>query len=65
MAMRDHMFEHGGVVCRALNADSLLFCPPTRDDRRARSTGWSTRWQPLRADAGSIGTSRIARGVLT
>jgi putrescine aminotransferase len=28
MAMRDHMFEHGGVVCRALNADSLLFCPP-------------------------------------
>ncbi|HUC32593.1 MAG TPA: aminotransferase class III-fold pyridoxal phosphate-dependent enzyme [Ilumatobacteraceae bacterium] len=35
MAMRDHMFEHGGVVCRALNADSLLFCPPlvTTDDQ--------------------------------
>ncbi len=28
MQLRDHMFEHGGVVCRALNADSLLFCPP-------------------------------------
>ncbi|MCB0955311.1 MAG: aspartate aminotransferase family protein [Ilumatobacter sp.] len=28
MAMRDHMYEHGAVVCRALNADSLLFCPP-------------------------------------
>lgn len=28
MAMRDHMLDHGGVVCRALNADSLLFCPP-------------------------------------
>jgi adenosylmethionine-8-amino-7-oxononanoate aminotransferase len=28
MTMRDHMFEHGGVICRALNADSLLFCPP-------------------------------------
>ena len=28
MAMRDHMYERGGVVCRALNADSLLFCPP-------------------------------------
>ncbi len=27
MAIRDAMFE-GGVVCRALNADSLLFCPP-------------------------------------
>ena len=27
MAMRDVMFEEG-VVCRALNADSLLFCPP-------------------------------------
>ncbi len=27
MAMRDIMFEEG-VVCRALNADSLLFCPP-------------------------------------
>ena len=27
MAMRDVMFEQG-VVCRALNADSLLFCPP-------------------------------------
>ena len=27
MAMRDAMFDHG-VVCRALNADSLLFCPP-------------------------------------
>ena len=28
MRMRDHMFDVGGVVCRALNADSLLFCPP-------------------------------------
>jgi len=28
MAMRDHMYAEGGVVCRALNADSLLFCPP-------------------------------------
>ncbi len=28
MVLRDHMYEHGGVVCRALNADSLLFCPP-------------------------------------
>ncbi|MEN9823737.1 MAG: hypothetical protein RLZ04_2163 [Actinomycetota bacterium] len=28
MTMRDHMLDHGGVVCRALNADSLLFCPP-------------------------------------
>lgn len=28
MSMRDHMLDHGGVVCRALNADSLLFCPP-------------------------------------
>lgn len=28
MALRDHMLDHGGVVCRALNADSLLFCPP-------------------------------------
>jgi adenosylmethionine-8-amino-7-oxononanoate aminotransferase len=27
MAMRDHMYN-SGVVCRALNADSLLFCPP-------------------------------------
>ena len=27
MTMRDHMFD-SGVVCRALNADSLLFCPP-------------------------------------
>ena len=27
MAIRDVMFEHG-VICRALNADSLLFCPP-------------------------------------
>ena len=27
MTIRDAMFE-GGVVCRALNADSLLFCPP-------------------------------------
>ena len=27
MAMRDMMFDEG-VVCRALNADSLLFCPP-------------------------------------
>jgi len=27
MAMRDAMFEEG-VVCRALNSDSLLFCPP-------------------------------------
>ena len=27
MAMRDVMYDHG-VVCRALNADSLLFCPP-------------------------------------
>jgi len=35
MAMRDHMFEHGRVICRALNADSLLFCPPlvTTDDQ--------------------------------
>jgi adenosylmethionine-8-amino-7-oxononanoate aminotransferase len=22
------MYAEGGVVCRALNADSLLFCPP-------------------------------------
>ena len=22
------MLDQGGVVCRALNADSLLFCPP-------------------------------------
>ncbi len=28
MQLRDHMLDHGGVVCRALNADSLLFCPP-------------------------------------
>ncbi len=28
MAMRDHMFTEGAVVCRALNTDSLLFCPP-------------------------------------
>jgi adenosylmethionine-8-amino-7-oxononanoate aminotransferase len=28
MAMRDHMLDHGGIICRALNADSLLFCPP-------------------------------------
>ncbi|HAP78199.1 MAG TPA: aspartate aminotransferase family protein [Acidimicrobiaceae bacterium] len=28
MVMRDHMFDVSGVVCRALNADSLLFCPP-------------------------------------
>lgn len=28
MKMRDHMMNEGGVVCRALNADSLLFCPP-------------------------------------
>ena len=27
MALRDRVFEQG-VVCRALNADSLLFCPP-------------------------------------
>ena len=27
MAMRDVMFDEG-VICRALNADSLLFCPP-------------------------------------
>ena len=27
MAIRDVMYDHG-VVCRALNADSLLFCPP-------------------------------------
>jgi putrescine---pyruvate transaminase len=27
MTMRDQMFD-SGVVCRALNADSLLFCPP-------------------------------------
>ena len=26
MAMRDTMFDNG-VICRALNADSLLFCP--------------------------------------
>jgi putrescine aminotransferase len=34
MAMRDVMFDEG-VVCRALNADSLLFCPPlvTTDDQ--------------------------------
>lgn len=34
MAMRDVMYDHG-VVCRALNADSLLFCPPlvTTDDQ--------------------------------
>lgn len=28
MAVRDHMHSRGGVICRALNADSLLFCPP-------------------------------------
>ncbi|MFZ4719672.1 MAG: aspartate aminotransferase family protein [Ilumatobacteraceae bacterium] len=28
MPMRDHILDQGGVVCRALNADSLLFCPP-------------------------------------
>lgn len=28
MALRDVMFERGNVICRALNADSLLFCPP-------------------------------------
>jgi adenosylmethionine-8-amino-7-oxononanoate aminotransferase len=28
MAIRDRMYTEGGVVCRALNADSLLFCPP-------------------------------------
>lgn len=28
MAARDRMYLEGGVVCRALNADSLLFCPP-------------------------------------
>ncbi len=28
MQLRDHMLDKGGVVCRALNADSLLFCPP-------------------------------------
>ena len=28
IAMRDHMFTEGAVVCRALNTDSLLFCPP-------------------------------------
>ena len=28
MKMRDHMMNVGGVVCRALNPDSLLFCPP-------------------------------------
>lgn len=28
MTMRDHMYEHGGVICRALNLDALLFCPP-------------------------------------
>ena len=28
MPIRDHMLDKGGVVCRALNADSLLFCPP-------------------------------------
>jgi adenosylmethionine-8-amino-7-oxononanoate aminotransferase len=35
MQLRDHMLDHGGVVCRALNADSLLFCPPlvTTDDQ--------------------------------
>lgn len=27
MALRDVMYDHG-VICRALNADSLLFCPP-------------------------------------
>jgi adenosylmethionine-8-amino-7-oxononanoate aminotransferase len=27
MTMRDQMYD-SGVVCRALNADSLLFCPP-------------------------------------
>jgi adenosylmethionine-8-amino-7-oxononanoate aminotransferase len=34
MAMRDVMFDEG-VICRALNADSLLFCPPlvTTDDQ--------------------------------
>jgi adenosylmethionine-8-amino-7-oxononanoate aminotransferase len=34
MVLRDVMFDHG-VVCRALNADSLLFCPPlvTTDDQ--------------------------------
>lgn len=28
MRLRDHMLQHGGVICRALNTDSLLFCPP-------------------------------------
>jgi putrescine aminotransferase len=28
MKLRDHMLNESGVVCRALNADSLLFCPP-------------------------------------
>ena len=28
MAIRDRMYAEGGVICRALNADSLLFCPP-------------------------------------
>ena len=28
MSMRDHMLDNAGVICRALNADSLLFCPP-------------------------------------
>jgi len=28
MKLRDHMLNESGIVCRALNADSLLFCPP-------------------------------------
>lgn len=28
MSMRDRMLDDHGVICRALNADSLLFCPP-------------------------------------
>jgi len=28
MSMRDDMLDNAGVICRALNADSLLFCPP-------------------------------------
>ena len=44
MAIRDVMFERG-VICRALNADSLLFCPPlvTTDEQIDRIVDERTR----------------------
>ena len=38
MSMRDVMYDRG-VVCRALNADSLLFCPPLSIYQRFDSAG--------------------------